>query len=82
MKFPFVSRARHEAGLAARDQVVSDALDSADAWRRDALYLANRLQAEFVLRQKAEGELRWRDERIRRVLGLPGFELEEEKKSA
>ena len=77
-KWPWVSRRL----LDAATQLTVDALDAADNWRRDALELDAALRRERLRADRAEGELRWRDERIRRVLGLPGFTTEEEKKSA
>jgi len=86
MRWPFVSRRRFEALLSAyvaNEQALSAAHLRVFALERQVDVVESLRRDEQWRRIKAEGLCAYKDDRVRRVLGLPGFTDDEEgKKSA
>jgi len=94
MKWPFVSRRAHEQEILRWHHILDDLgaqclrhAEGAQAWKAMALDAEKRYamlgrleRTERAKRMMAEGEVQYRDERMRRVIGL--LVPEEGKKSA
>jgi hypothetical protein len=79
MKPPFVSRRKYDAHVAKLMAYVQALTTENDQLRTANLILSDMERDQRWRRMKLEGLVQFKDERIRRVLGLPIWPAEEKK---
>ena len=79
MKLPFVSRRKYDAHVAKLMAYIRAATVENDQLRTANMMLSDMERNQRWRRMKLEGLCAYKDERIRRVLGLPIWPEEEKK---